>query len=171
MDPTHVQWMWCVNHTDNGPFTAEEYYPGDAFVDWVAVDGYNWGQTQSWSTWSTPAQIYGDMLHRLRRLTTKPLAIPEYATTTSTARGQDIAAKSQWIAGVHQYMLANDVRLAVWFNLEKETDWAIFGGSQGDGVYVEPPFLQRLRPWQIVGAVVIVVFVLGEVVFVTRLVT
>jgi hypothetical protein len=27
--------------------------------------------------------------------------------------------------------------MLVWFNEDKETDWAVFGGSNGDGTYVD----------------------------------
>ena len=45
------------------------------------------------------------------------------------------AAKSQWISAVLQYVRAKDVRLVAWFNEDKETDWAVFGGRLGDGSY------------------------------------
>jgi mannan endo-1,4-beta-mannosidase len=135
LDSTHVQWVWCVNHTDNGGFVAERYYPGDAFVDWVAIDGYNWGETQSWSNWTPPAAVYDPMIARLRKLTTKPLAIPEYATTSSTTKGASEAAKSEWISAFLKYSRAKDVRMVAWFNEDKETDWAMFGGRLGDGSY------------------------------------
>jgi Glycosyl hydrolase family 26 len=135
LDPTHVQWVWCVNHTDNGGFAAERFYPGDTYVDWVAIDGYNWGETQSWSDWTPPAAVYDTMITRLRAVTSKPLATPEYASTSSTVGGASVATKSQWITAVLQYARAKDVRLVAWFNEDKETDWAVFGGQRGDGSY------------------------------------
>jgi len=175
LDPAHVQWMWCVNHTDNGGFAAEAYYPGDEYVDWVAVDGYNWGETESWSDWTPPPGVYDAMIRRLRALTGKPLAIPEYATTSVTASGPDVGAKSQWIADAHAYVLAGDIRMVVWFNEDKETDWMVFGGSSGDGAYVgdgvyRPSSLaERFPVWQIAGAVLLVTFIMAEAVFVVRL--
>jgi mannan endo-1,4-beta-mannosidase len=176
LDPIHVQWVWCVNHTDNGGFVAEDYYPGDSFVDWVAIDGYNWGETQSWSNWAPPAAVYDPMLARLRKLTTKPLAIPEYATTSSTVGGSSEAAKSQWIAEVFTYVRAKDVRLVAWFNEDKETDWMVFGGRlgdgsyTGDGTYVGSWRLPSLQPWQLAGAGLLAAFVVAEVIFINRLV-
>ena len=46
----NVTWIWCPN---NGSSPAESwntpdaYYPGDDYVDWVGMDGYNFGTTQS----------------------------------------------------------------------------------------------------------------------------
>src|SRR5256885_2213761 len=54
------------------------YSPGDAYVDWVGIDGYNWGTTQSWSSWSSFASlvrpVYSDYAGR------KPIMIAETAS-------------------------------------------------------------------------------------------
>ena len=132
---SRLQWMWTVNHDDVGAFTAEQYYPGDAYVDWTAIDGYNWGESQTWSDWKTPAQSYDAMIGRLRRVTLKPLALTEVGSSTSTTTGVSVPAKSQWIADLFSYVLTNDIRMVAWFNEDKETDWAVFGGGNGDGSY------------------------------------
>ena len=139
LDASHVQWVWCVNATDNGGFTAEQYYPGDSFVNWVAIDGYNWGTSQSWSSWQTPSQVFDPMLNRIRALTAKPVAITEVASSTATAGGTSVAAKSQWIGDFFSYIAANQIGMVSWFNTDKETDWAVFGGSHGDGTYKVGP--------------------------------
>ena len=130
---THVQWVWVANNEDVGGFAAEQFYPGDAFVDWVAIDGYNWGESQTWSNWATPEQVYGAMTNRLRALTAKPLALTETGSTTSTLSGTSVAAKAQWLTDFFNFLAARDVRLVAWFNEDKETDWMIFGGVNGDG--------------------------------------
>jgi len=120
---SHIQWVWAPNHTDCGGFTAEEYWPGDAYVDWVGIDGYNWGTTQTWSSWKSPAETYDDMLGRVRALTSLPVTLSEFA---STSEGGD---KGVWITDVFNYVLTNDIRMVAWFNEDKETDWAVYGGS------------------------------------------
>ncbi len=174
LDQSHVQWLWSVNHTDNGGFRAEQYYPGDEYVDWLAISGYNWGETQSWSSWSPPEQVFGPMLGRLRAIASKPVAIPEYASSSRTVSGPDAAAKSRWIASVHDYALAHDIRLLAWFNQDKETDWAVFGGSGGDGSYAGtgtpfvPPRGWPVQPSQIVAAALLAAFVAAQASFVVR---
>jgi len=135
MDATRVQWIWAVNHDDVGPFGAEEYYPGDANIDWVGIDGFNWGATESWSTWKSPSASYDGMLGRVRTLTTKPVGLVEFGTTTSTSSGPSVAAKSQWITELFDYTVAKKLRMVAWFNEDKETDWAVFGGGDGDTTY------------------------------------
>jgi mannan endo-1,4-beta-mannosidase len=135
LDANHLQWVWCVNAEDVGGFQAADFYPGDAYVDWVAIDGYNWGASQTWSSWKTPAQVFDAMLIRIRALTARPLALTEFASTSSTTTGTSLAAKSAWITDVFAYAAQNQIRMVCWFNDDKETDWAIFGGANGDGQF------------------------------------
>ena len=137
LDARAVQWIWAVNHEDVGLTRAEDYYPGDAYVDWIGIDGYNWGASQSWSAWSTPEQVFAPMLARLRGLTAKPLALTETASSSSMPGRVDVAAKSQWITQLFNYATApaTGARMIVWFNEDKETDWAVFGGTNGDETY------------------------------------
>ena len=137
LDIFHVQWIWCVGHYDLGGYGAEAFYPGDQYVDWVSITGYNWSVTGAWAdaNWVTPEQVFGSMIGRLRALTTRPLSITELASTTSTTSGISVAAKSQWIADAFNYALAHNIKMILWFNQEKETDWAVFGGNRGDSTF------------------------------------
>ena len=104
---------------DLGNYKAESFYPGNKYVDWVGIDGYNWGQTQAWSQWQDPGQVFGDMLRRLRRVTSKPVAIGEVATTTSSTGGNTIADKSQWSANAFKYAQSQNIKAIAWFNQDK----------------------------------------------------
>lgn len=135
--PSRVQWVWAVNHTDVGSYTAEQYWPGADVVDWVAIDGYNWGASQTWSSWQTPELTLGPMLARLRALAPgTPVSISEVASTSVAAGGVvDLQAKSEFIRQLATWAPANGVGMLVWFNEDKETDWAVFGGTRGDGTH------------------------------------
>jgi len=140
LDASAVQWIWAVNHEDVGMARAEDYYPGDAYVDWIGIDGYNWGASQSWSSWRTPEEVFAPMVERLRGFTIaapKPLALTETASTSATPGKVDVAAKSQWITQLFTYATASTTgaRMIVWFNEDKEADWAVFGGANGDETY------------------------------------
>ena len=85
-----VQWVWCVNHVDvpwDG-YKAEEYYPGDDYVDWVAIDGYNVGQSvpcADWDNWRNFDEIFGSMLANFSNhsnISNKPIAITEFASSS-----------------------------------------------------------------------------------------
>lgn len=129
IENTRLQWVWCVNNEDVGGFSAESFYPGDAYVDWIAIDGYNWGVSQTWSSWKSPADTYGNMIGRLRAISNRPLAITEFASTTAGGN------KATWITDTYNYLSSQNVKMIVWFNEDKETDWAIFGGTGGDATF------------------------------------
>lgn len=117
---SNVVWVWAVNH-ESVPNQAwnnwRHFYPGDEYVDWVAIDGYNWGTSRSWSKW-TPfsnlfSPVYDDYADR------KPVMIAEVG---STEVGGD---KGDWIQAAAS-QIKNDfpaVGAFVWFDVQKEEDW------------------------------------------------
>lgn len=70
---TNVVWVWS-------PHVAYEYwdlyYPGDAYVDWVATGVLNFGPIAQWSKWWTFAEIFGQKYARLASFG-KPVMIAE----------------------------------------------------------------------------------------------
>jgi hypothetical protein len=119
---TNVVWVWCPNASDVPAQSWNHwshYYPGDAFVDWVGVDAYNWGNTQKWSSWSDLrgmiAKLYADYAAR------KPIMIAE---TGSTERGGDKAA---WLRSVQGSLESQfpSVAALVYFDQAKELDWQV----------------------------------------------
>ena len=126
-----LQWMWCVNAEDVGSYTAEQLYPGSRYVDWLSLDGYQWGRSQSWSSWQSPANIYGGMLDRLADLGDKPVCIAEFASSSKMSVGYDPQRKDAWIRDALAYFENRGVDMWCWFNEDKETDWAVFNGVRG----------------------------------------
>src|SRR6202021_2452613 len=37
---TNATWVWCVNVVAGMPTPIGQVYPGDNYVDWLALDGY-----------------------------------------------------------------------------------------------------------------------------------
>jgi len=67
LDSTRLQWIWSVNCQDSGNYKAEEYWVGENYVDWLGLDGYNWGASSTWSHWKWPNEVFDDMIGRLRK--------------------------------------------------------------------------------------------------------
>ena len=137
LDPTRLQWVWCVNNNDVGSYTAEEYWVGENYLDWIGIDGYNFGGSASWSSWIWPNQVFDSMIGRVRKLSSnKPLALPEYGSTSILSGGaSDVQHKTEWLNQFCDYMNNNGIKMASYFNIEKETDWSIFNGTHGDTVW------------------------------------
>ncbi|WP_435078867.1 S8 family serine peptidase [Halococcus sp. AFM35] len=126
-----LQWMWCVNAEDVGSYRAEQLYPGNRYVDWLSLDGYQWGRSQSWSSWQSPDSIYGEMLDRLAGLGDKPVCVAEFASSSKVSVGYDPQRKDAWIRDALAYFENRGVDMWCWFNEDKETDWAVFNGVRG----------------------------------------
>ena len=143
----HVQWVWCVNTKDSGgKYTAEQYYPGNTYVDWIGIDGYNFGNVVYGSnvhTWKTPAEVFDNMVGRMRNLAAKPIGFMETASSPYYS-GWSIWAKSQWISNLYGYANSKGIKMVVWFNENPQTTgvqccyythWMTFAGTDGDSIY------------------------------------
>jgi beta-mannanase len=118
----NVRWVWAPNVTYDGSAPFASIYPGDDAVDWVGIDGYNFGTSQSWSQWTEFVGVFGPSYDALARIASRPMLIGE---TASAEIGGDKAA---WITkGLLMDAPSHFPRLKaiVWFDENKETDWRI----------------------------------------------
>lgn len=103
---TNVKFAWDVNNVSE-PDTAANaiglYYPGDDYVDYVAVDGFNF-ENQTWD------QVFPEALMNQLASYNKPV----YILSTATKPGSQ---KAQWIldmgAGIEKY---HCIAGWIWFN-------------------------------------------------------
>ena len=118
---TNVSWVWSPNVPYTGSVPLTGLYPGADAVDVVALDGYNFGTSQSWSSWVQPETLFGPGLQQLRTLApAKPVIIAE---TASSELG---GSKADWVRSAVAYLAAQpDVTAFVWFHMNKETDWRL----------------------------------------------
>ncbi len=128
----NVKWIFNINCTNNGANSSYlGHYPGDSYVDYLAIDGYNWGTTQSWgSVWQTFDEIFLTAYNTLAAID-KPIIIDEMA---STEIGGDKAA---WITNSFNTIRTSYPRIKAisWFNQNKETDWRINSSQAALGAY------------------------------------
>ena len=124
----NVSWVWSPNVLDEPRTQAnrmELYYPGEDYVDVLALDGYNWGQVRGYIGWQSFAEIMELGYNRITALGSQPLWMAE---TASAELGGD---KGQWVVD----MFADSVQFPrldaiVWFNEDKETDWRINSSAE-----------------------------------------
>ncbi len=118
----NVRWVWAPNITDD-PATPENrmeaYYPGDAYVDVLALDGYNWGDTRPWSSWRSFDTIFAAPYARITAIGPQPVWLTELA---STDVGGD---KGAWVRDMFDTRSFPRIEALVWFNENKETDWRV----------------------------------------------
>lgn len=116
----NVEWAWSPNVVMSGSPSLASLFPGDRYVDWVGVDGYNWGSSRSGSRWQSFAQVFGPTLTEVRALTRKPLMLAEVGSA------EEGGNKAAWLEDFFAQLRQNpDIRAFVWFDFEKEADWRV----------------------------------------------
>lgn len=120
-DVTNVKWVFSVNWEDVPPIEGNnflKYYPGDTYVDYVGIDGYNWGNTQDWSKWVSFGELFDNTYNKATKTLKKPVLISEFSSASS---GGD---KAEWIYNAMKDIKGfENVKGFVVFNVDKEVDW------------------------------------------------
>jgi Glycosyl hydrolase family 26 len=116
---TNVTWTWSPNVPSPGTSRMASLYPGDAYVDQVALDGYNWGPLKG-GRWTSFEEVFAAGIKEIGRVSGKPLFVGEVG---STEAGGDKAA---WVADMFATLQAHpEVRGFTWFDHRTQTDWRI----------------------------------------------
>jgi endoglucanase len=112
--------MWTPNEMYEGvPETLMAVYPGDDYVDWYGMNGFNWGAAIRWkncdcqSAWRTFAEVFDTTYHHLVALGDKPIMIGEVG---SAEKGGNKAA---WITDALTVQIPRNyprIRAVAWFN-------------------------------------------------------
>lgn len=152
---TNATWIWCPNIVgDNMPQLAG-LYPGDAYVDWVAMDGYNFG-TDRGNQWTGFYTVFKNTYDQLTQLApAKPVMIAEFASSEDGGPLGRPGSKAAWIKDAFQTQLPKNfprIKAVVWFNWNDRDpllDWPIessqssidaFSGSIGGCNYATNSF-------------------------------
>ncbi|HEV7399286.1 MAG TPA: glycosyl hydrolase [Solirubrobacterales bacterium] len=92
---TNVSWVWCPNVDPGREFgDIAAMYPGDGYVDWTSLDGYNWGTNPVRpARWMTFDQLFSSTYHRIVETIApaKPMVIGEVGSTEYGG------SKAKWI--------------------------------------------------------------------------
>ena len=117
---TNVKFAWDVNN-ESVPNTPENqienYYPGDQYVDYIGVDGFNFG-----NPWQNFSEMFSAPLVKLKKYK-KPI----YILSMASAEGPQ---KASWITDTLAHIYADpDIHGWVWFNKNKEENWLIWSNT------------------------------------------
>ena len=121
---TNASWVWCPNIDPTRKFEdLASLYPGDDFVDWTGLDGYNWAAGRG-SPWSSFDALYDDTYHRIvdSIAPRKPMLIGEVGTTEGGG------SKAAWIGEALDAIPSSypKVRGVLWFEtFDDGMDWPI----------------------------------------------
>jgi Glycosyl hydrolase family 26 len=117
---TNVKWVWAPNVDYGGrPFT--QFFPGDEYVDYVGLDGYNWG-TSDGESFESFSKVFASSYATITQLSSKPLIVTETASSESGGN------KAAWIEETFFRTIPQTmprVQAVIWFNDDKELDWRV----------------------------------------------
>ena len=123
---TNVSWVWCPFVDPGGSMTdLSSLYPGDSYVDWTGLDGYNWGTNPaSPRGWRSFDQLFNDSYEEIAEAIapSKPMMLGEVG---SSEHG---GSKSEWIADALARVPAEypRIRALLWFDkFDDNMDWPI----------------------------------------------
>jgi hypothetical protein len=109
----NVRFVWNPNHVSTTS-PASVFYPGDAYVDWLAIDAYN----SNWD-WGTPYNQIAPIYRELAALnSTKPMMLAEVASMATPPAGATPVDKAAWISALASTLPQSfpRIRAVVWFN-------------------------------------------------------
>ncbi len=128
---SNVTWVWAPNIDFSVSTPLRELYPGDAYVDWAGMSGYNWGNIGG-HVWQSFSSLFSQTYNDILSITSRPIMIAETASTEQDGN------KPGWISDAFVTQLPHHfprIRAVVWFNESKETDWQIESSTGAQGAF------------------------------------
>ncbi|ASR01950.1 Endoglucanase H precursor [Gordonia rubripertincta] len=116
----NVHFVWAPNAITEGTRGFTDCYPGDDVVDYLGLDGYNWGQSPG-HQWQSAHKLFSTSLEELSKLSSNR---PTLITEVGCADGNTPDLKAEWISDFFRVIgSAPNVLGFVWFQMDKERDW------------------------------------------------
>lgn len=123
----NVTFAWVINHVsvpDSDDNAITRYYPGDAYVDVIGINAFNFG---------TPWIGFDTLVRRVIQeliLLEKPILI----SSTASAEGP---LKPAWIEALFQsgYFRSGVLEGFLWFNENKEKNWLVWSDDASEAMF------------------------------------
>jgi hypothetical protein len=122
---SNVTWVWCPNIDNSGALIPlGNVYPGDDYVDWTALDGFNWGKRAGSPGWQTFNQVFHRTYRRIvdKVAPGKPMMLAEVAASDKGGN------KPAWIKDMYNKIRNKyrKIRAVVWYDVDdRGTNWPI----------------------------------------------
>jgi Glycosyl hydrolase family 26 len=133
---SNVSWVWCPNvDFQNDLQDLNTLYPGDAYVDWTGLDGYNWGTNPAKpDRWRSFDELYSSTYQRIvdAIAPSKPLLIGEIGSSEYGG------SKANWISDALAAIPARypKIRGLLWFDtFDDGMDWPIESSASATGAF------------------------------------
>jgi mannan endo-1,4-beta-mannosidase len=142
---TNATWVWCPNvDFTRALVPLKSLYPGNAYVDWTCLDGFNWGNTRRSAGWQTFDRVFESTYKRVVKIArSKPMVIGEVA---SEERG---GSKPHWIKNALQVIPKRykKVRGVIWFDeRDQGMNWPIESSKASTNAFAKAIGRNIYRP-------------------------
>jgi beta-mannanase len=138
----NVTWVWCVNKDYAGAADIAGLYPGDAYVDWLALDAYNRGTASAGSGgqfggtgWRTFTELVKPTYDKLITVASgKPIMVAELGTV------EEGGSKAEWFTKALKHELKQlfpRIEAMVYFNHVKTYDNRITSSETARAAFAE----------------------------------
>ncbi len=135
---TNVTWVWCPNvDPENQMQDLSRLYPGDSYVDWTGLDGYNWGTNPARpDRWRSFDSLYSSTYKKITGTIapSKPLMISEVGSTEYGG------SKAAWIKDMLAKIPVDypKIRGVLWFDkFDDGMDWPIETSASATAAFAE----------------------------------
>jgi len=104
----NTTWVWCPNLSYPGSRSLASLYPGDSYVDWTCLDGYNWND---------PWKSFADLFRPSYQEITSTIAPSKPMLVGETAATETGGSKAAWISGMFSSLATEfpKIRGLQWF--------------------------------------------------------
>ena len=133
---TNATWVWCPNvDADSSLQSLASLYPGDAYVDWTGLDGYNWGTNPVRpDRWRNFDQLYSATYKEITETVapSKPLVVGEVGSSEYGG------SKAAWIEEMLSEVPAEYPRIhgLLWFEkYDDGMDWPLETSAGATGAF------------------------------------
>jgi hypothetical protein len=135
---TNATWVWCPNvDPENQMQSLSALYPGDSYVDWTGLDGYNWGTNPTRpDRWRSFDSLYSSTYKKITGTIapSKPLMISEVGSTEYGG------SKAAWIKDMLAKIPTDypKIRGLLWFEkFDDGMDWPIETSASATSAFAE----------------------------------
>jgi beta-mannanase len=120
-------WVWAPNASafEGSRGGADPYYPGDAYVDWIAADGFNWAACKG-RPWEEFSDLFA-AFYRWGSSRDKPLMVP---ATGSVEDPTDPGRKAAWFEEAARAIASMPrIKAFVYFHSDRDCPWWVDSSS------------------------------------------
>jgi hypothetical protein len=117
---TQVMFVWNPTKYYNGqPYPYSALWPGTNYVNWIALDGYNWADRGHGTGWPYYVFRYSlALVHQIPGTSAKPFLIAEMGCAP-------YAYKPQWITRMYSDLQSLGALAAVYFDENPNPNWRL----------------------------------------------